>query len=183
MYFDNTEQYELIKQVSTDNDLLISTVDTPVIPVINTILGIFNGLCYFIIILLFVVSFVHVVLYGINSIKKNIYEIGVLKALGSKNFDIGKIFLIQIGVIGLAISIVSILGIYLSSLFSDLLLVSAFEEFLTITIFGLNIIPVMPKIVTLDLVLVFFISIISSIIPQLYLITVKPLNILKGKKK
>ncbi len=183
LFFDNIEQYELIKEVSTNNGLIVSTVDTPVIPVINTILGIFKGLCYFIIALLFIVSFTHVVLYGINSIKKNLYEIGVLKALGAKNLDIGKIFFVQIGIIGFSISIVSILGIYLSSLFSDILLVSAFEEFLTITIYGLNIIPVMPKIVTLDLVLVFIISIVSSIIPQLYLITIKPLNILKGKKK
>lgn len=183
LFFDNTEQYELIKEVSTNNGLLISTVDTPVIPVINTILGIFKGLCFLIITLLFIVSFAHIVLYGINSIKKNLYEIGVLKALGAKNIDIGKIFMVQIAIIGFSISIVSILGIYLSSLFSDVLLVSAFEEFLTITIYGLNIIPVMPKIVTLDLTLVFIISIISSLIPQIYLVAIKPLNILKGKKK
>ena len=183
LYFDNTDQYQLVKSVCDDQDLLISTCDTPVIPVINTILGIFKGLCYLIIVLLFIVSFAHIVMYGINSIKKNLYEIGVLKALGAKVFDIGKIFIIQISIIGFSISIVSILGIYLSSLFSDILLVSAFEEFLTITVYGLNIIPMMPKIVTFDLTLVFFISIISSIIPQLYLITIKPLNILKGKKK
>ena len=133
--------------------------------------------------LLFIVSFSHIVLYGINSIRKNIYEIGVLKALGTKSIDIAKIFIVQIAVIGFAISIVSILGIYLSSILSDLLLISAFEEFLTITIYGLNIIPVNIPVVSLDLTLVFIISIISSIIPLIYLKTIKPLNILKGKKK
>ena len=102
---------------------------------------------------------------------------------GVKCFDIGKIFIVQIAIIGFLVSIVSILGIYLSALFSDILLVSAFEEFLTITIYGLNIIPVIIPIVSLDLTLVFIISIISSIIPLIYLKTIKPLNILKGKKK
>ena len=183
LYFDNVEQYDIVRDVSTEQNLLISSIDTPVIPVINTILGLFMGLCYFVLILLFVVSFAHIVLYGIGSIRKNLYEIGVLKALGAKSFDIGKIFIVQIAIIGFLVSIVSILGIYLSALFSDILLISAFEEFLTITIYGLNIIPVIIPIVSLDLTLVFIISIISSIIPLIYLKTIKPLNILKGKKK
>lgn len=183
LYFDDIEQYDTVVKVSDNQGLLVSSVDTAVIPVINTILEIFKGLCYLIIVLLFIVSFSHIVLYGINSIRKNIYEIGVLKALGTKSIDIAKIFIVQIAVIGFAISIVSILGIYLSSILSDLLLISAFEEFLTITIYGLNIIPVNIPVVSLDLTLVFIISIISSIIPLIYLKTIKPLNILKGKKK
>lgn len=172
MYFDNLDDYDKIVDTSNEHGLIVSTIDTAIIPVINTILEVFKGLCYLIIVLLFTVSFTHIVFYGINSIKKNIYEIGVLKSLGTKSIDIARIFIVQIAIVGFAISIVSILGIYLSSIFSDMLLVSAFEEFLTITIYGLNVIPVKIPIVTLDLILVFILSIISSIIPLIYLKTI-----------
>ena len=45
LYFDNVEQYDIVRDVSTEQSLLISSIDTPVIPVINTILGLFMGLC------------------------------------------------------------------------------------------------------------------------------------------
>ena len=182
-YFDNLDQKELIYQVSEEQGLYMNTIDTAVVPVIYSILDIFKGFCYLIAGILFVVSFIHIVLYGINTIKKNLYEIGVLKALGTKVWDIGIIFIFQIALIGFAISVLSILGIMLASYISNLLLVSAFEKFLTITIYGLEIIVPKPSIVSLDLTLVFIISIISSIIPLIYLKKLKPLNILKGNKK
>ena len=75
--------------------------------------------------ILCVVSFAHIVLYGINTINKNIYEIGVLKALGTKVFDIGRIFIVQIALIGLGVSILSILGIYSVSMLTNNLLIIA----------------------------------------------------------
>lgn len=183
LYFDNMEDRDLIYQVSEEEGLFIRTLDTGVVPVINTILELFRGFCYLIICLLFVVIIGQIVFYGINCIKKNIYEIGVLKALGAKSFDIGRIFVTQIAILGIAVIITSILGIIVSSIFSNMLLVSAFEDFMTITIFKLKIITSSPKIISLDLSLVFVLSIVSSIIPLIYLRTIKPLNILKGKKK
>lgn len=182
-YFDNIEQKELIYQVSEEQGLYINTVDTAVVPVIYSMLDIFKGFCYLIAGILFVVSFIHIVLYGINTIKKNLYEIGVLKALGTKVWDIGIIFVCQIALIGFAISMLSIAGIILASYIGNHLLISAFEDFLTITIYELKIIVPKPSIVSLDLTLVFIISVISSIIPLVYLKKLKPLNILKGNKK
>ena len=54
---------------------------------------------------------------------------------------------------------------------------------MTIKIFTLKVIPVKPKIMTFDLIIVFVVTLTSSIIPLIYLKALKPLNILKGKKK
>ena len=54
---------------------------------------------------------------------------------------------------------------------------------MTIKIFTLKVIPVKPKIMTFDLVIVFVVTLVSSIIPLIYLKALKPLNILKGNKK
>ena len=75
------------------------------------------------------------------------------------------------------------MGIEVFSSISNKILISAFEDFMTIKIFTLKVIPVKPKIMTFDLIIVFVVTLTSSIIPLIYLKALKPLNILKGKKK
>ena len=183
LYFDNTSQKEIVYDVSNQNDFLIYTIDTSIVPVINTIIELFRGFCYLIIILLIIVCIVYLISYGIGSIKRNLYEIGVLKALGTKNIDISKIFIFQIIAVGLGVILIAIVGIEVFSSISNKILISAFEDFMTIKIFTLKVIPVKPKIMTFDLIIVFVVTLTSSIIPLIYLKALKPLNILKGKKK
>ena len=83
----------------------------------------------------------------------------------------------------LGVIITAILGIEIFSGLSNKLLLSAFEDFMTIKIFKLSVIPTRPSIMAIDLAIVFVVTIVSSIIPLLYLKALKPLNILKGKKK
>jgi ABC-type lipoprotein release transport system permease subunit len=183
LYFDNTSQKEIVYDVSNQNDFLIYTIDTSIVPVINTIIELFRGFCYLIIILLIIVCIVYLISYGIGSIKRNLYEIGVLKALGTKNIDISKIFIFQIIAVGLGVILIAVVGIEVFSSISNKILISAFEDFMTIKIFTLKVIPVKPKIMTFDLVIVFVVTLTSSIIPLIYLKALKPLNILKGNKK
>ena len=183
LYFDNTSQKEIVYDVSNQNDFLIYTIDTSIVPVINTIIELFRGFCYLIIILLIIVCIVYLISYGIGSIKRNLYEIGVLKALGTKNIDISKIFIFQIIAVGLGVILIAVVGIEVFSSISNKILISAFEDFMTIKIFTLKVIPVKPKIMTFDLIIVFVVTLTSSIIPLIYLKALKPLNILKGKKK
>ncbi len=183
LYFTNREFEDVIYDVTEENDFLIHTLDTSIVPVINTIIEIFRGFCILIIILLIVVCVVYLISFGIGTIKKNLYEIGVLKALGTKSIDISVIFITQIVIVGLGVILVSILGIKVFSDFSNKLLIKSFEDFLTIKIFNLKIIPVKPGTMSFDLSLMFAVTLVSSIIPLIYLKALKPLNILKGKKK
>lgn len=183
LYFDNVKKLNTISEVSSNQGIYLNTVDTSTVIVINTLLSVFKPFCLLILVILFIVCIFHIIAYGINSIKNNIYEVGVLKALGAKSFDIGKIFVLQIIMVGFLICIVSILGTYLTSSLADMLLVSSFEEFIGITIFNISIIDYRGAVVSIDLIAVLVLSIISSVIPLIYLHFIKPLNILKGKKK
>ncbi len=183
LYFDNMDDLDIVYDVASERGHLIFTLDTTVVPVVNTIIELFRGFCYLIICLLIVASLVYIILYGVNSIKRNIYEIGVLKALGTKNYNVSIIFMAQICLVGSLTIVTSVLGIIVLSSFSNYLLIGAFEDFMTIKIFNLDIIATYPKIISIDLTLVFVGTIISSTIPLIYLRTLKPLNILKGNKK
>lgn len=183
LYFDNVDDKEIIYEVSTEQKHLLYTLDTSIVPVVNTIIELFKAFCYVIIGFLVVASFIYIIIYGINSIKRNIYEIGVLKALGTKSINVSIIFLVQIIVVGIFSILASIIGIIVLSMISNKLLVSAFEDFMTIKIFSLNVIAAYPKIMFIDLTIVLIATLVSSNIPLIYLKAVKPLNILKGKKK
>ena len=183
LYFDNVSDKEIVYKVTDENGFLLYSLDTNIVPVINTIIELFRAFCYLIIILLIIVCIVYLIVYGINSIRRNLYEIGVLKALGSKSIDISRIFIAQIVGVGALVIIFSILGINVISTISNKMLISAFEEFMTIKIFNLSIIKATFSIMALDLSIVFVVTLVSSNIPLIYLKKVKPLNILKGKKK
>lgn len=183
IYFDNTSKLDVIRSESTGLGYFLYTADTSTAIVINTLLSVFKPFCLLILIILLVVCVAHIIAYGINSIKNNIYEVGVLKALGTKSFDIGKIFVLQIIMVGFLICITSIVSMYLTSNLANIILLNSFEEFIGINIFNIDIITYIPKIVSIDLIVTLVLSIISSVIPLIYLHNIKPLNILKGNKK
>ena len=183
LYFDNTLHIDIIRNTSTDAGFFLQTADTSTIIVINTLLSVFKPFCLLILGILLVVCVAHIIAYGINSVKNNLYEVGVLKALGAKSFDIGKIFVLQIIMVGFLICITSIVGMYLTTTLANSLLLSSFEEFIGINIFNIDIITYIPKVVSIDLIILLVLSIVSSVIPLIYLHNIKPLNILKGNKK
>ena len=153
------------------------------IPVIKTIIFVFEGVCYLILGLLLVFSLAHIIIFGVNSIRKNNYEIGVLKALGTKNMDIGLIFFLKILSVGLMIICASIIGMIICRYISNALLISAFERFVHLTIYNLKIIRIDVLTIFITLLLLLAISLISSIFPLVYLRKLKPLNILRENKK
>ena len=183
LMFDNIEQENIILKTANELDLIVFNQDTSKTSAIYTVISIFKGLIYFVIGLLLVFSIVHIILYGITSIKKNSYEIGVLKSLGTKSKYINRIFLIKVFIVGLIIGGISIIGICITCLISDKLLIFAFEKVLRATLFDLKIISISPLLIFINILLVWAVSLISSLIPILYLKKIKPLDILRENKK
>lgn len=181
--FENVSQKNIIIKTSKELGYSIDDIDVFMIPVIKTILFVFEGVCYLILGLLLVFSLAHIIIFGVNSIRKNNYEIGVLKALGTKNMDIGLIFFLKILSVGFMIICASIIGMIICRYISNALLISAFERFVHLTIYNLKIIRIDVLTIFITLLLLLAISLISSIFPLVYLRKLKPLNILRENKK
>lgn len=181
--FSDTTQKSLILKNADKLGLQVDGIDAPVTITINTLLLVFRAVGYLVLVLLIAFSMSHIVLYGISTIKKNSYEIGVLKSLGTKNKYINKIFLIKIITIGVIISVISIFGILLSSFVADKVLILAFEKIMRTPIFTLQIIKLDLVIVTITIITVIIVSIVSSLIPIYFLRKIKPLDILRDNKK
>ena len=182
IYFDNPNNVRVIKNTTEELNLSVDEMDSALVPVITTLIKVFEGFFYLILVILVIFSVSHIIIYGITSMKKNSYEIGVLKAQGTKEFDIGLIFTLQTIVVGVIISILSLIGIVVISLISNQILLLSFENLLNVPIYEMNILVLKPGTIIGDILIVWVISIISSLIPLIYLRKIKPFSIIRNNK-
>lgn len=183
LMFSDPSQTNVIFNTAKEEELHIYHPDLGASCLVYTIIEIFKAFIYLIIGLLLVFSVSHIILFGISSMKKNSYEIGVLKSLGAKNKYISQIFLVKVFIIGLIIGAISLVGILLTCFASNQILLLAFTKILRTSFFNLDIIIVRPLVVFINILLVWVVSLISALIPIIYLKKIKPLNILRDNKK
>ena len=182
IYLDSHNDISEMLLTATENNYIVCCADATKLSTINQVLNIFGKFFLLIEVLFLVLCIVFIVNIGLSSVKKNKYEIGVLKAIGTSSFDIMRIYIRQTIIICLAIVIVSNIGIYLGTYVGNSILVSAFEEILDTTFYDLKLINYIPKIVGQDLIYTVIISFISFIIPQIILFKIKPIDIIRAKE-
>ena len=182
IYLDNHQNIEQVMNTATELDYVVCSVDTVKLSKINRVLEIFGKFFLFIEAFFLLVTVIFLVNIGLSSIKKNKYEIGVLKAIGTLNFDIMRIFIRQSLIVCILIIIVANIGIYLGTYAANAILVKAFEAVLNTTFFDLRLINYIPKIVLTDLIYIAGTCLLSFIIPQIFLFRIKPINIIRAKE-
>lgn len=156
--FSNISKYNIYSKYSNTVDVYNNYI-TNIKPYVN-----------FATIVFFIFSFVLICNFMFNSIAAKKKEIGILKSLGAKSYDIIKIFVVE-----------DLLLSMISSLLSIFLLIITFN-FFNNTIFSANIdLVVSPFYVDFKLVLIIFIYVfitvlISSILPILKISKMRPID-------
>ena len=182
IYFEDTSQVDVILKTIEELDMYYDTPSTPTLPPIMTILNVFEGFFYIILGLLIVFSMSHILVYGIGGMKKNSYEIGVLKSQGTKEFDIGMIFILKTIFVGLCVTIVTVITTLIFINIGNKILVRSMQSLLGVAIYDVNLIRFDRSIIFVNLLMVWSISIVSALIPLLYLRKIKPLSIIRDTK-
>lgn len=184
LYFDNTES---IINIYTDNrqDLNYMTHDTlynaayEINRTVMMLSEIFNVVRIF----LYFITIILLVNYGQRIIKRKIYEIGVIKALGGKNKDI---FIIIIGQVLLMLVFVAVLSIFPVITLDDYLnsiLVNSYVNFQHTNILShVTVIKFKPGLVILTYSIIFVFTLICSSTLLFSLRKIKPINIIKKDK-
>lgn len=130
---------------------------------------------------IFMIAF-FLILFGIRSIKQNSYQIGVIKALGGRNRDVQKIFVIKTLIIGVLIAIVSTATSVFFVRAADSVLIASIETVLGMNVSNLEVISFIPRLIALDGLLMILLSCISAFIPVIMLKRIKPVEIIKTKE-
>lgn len=182
MYLENQEELGQLIETATKLDYVILSTDANKLSTINKVLNIFGRFFYFIEVFFLLVTVIFLVNIGLSSIKKNKYEIGVLRGIGTLSFDIVRIFIRQSLIVCFLILVVANIGIYLGTYVANNILVSAFEAILDTKFNELRLINYLPKIVFTDLIYIAGVSLLSFIIPQIFLFRIKPIDIIKARE-
>ena len=87
---------------------------------------------------LIVICVLYLALFGASLVRKNKYQIGVIKALGGKTNHIARIFITQLVFVGLMIFVLAGLSIFIAIDFANQLLISSFGEYFGMHFFSVN---------------------------------------------
>ena len=182
MILDNQDNISAVSMVADERGFLINSVDATKMGTINRVLEVFDDFFLFIELFFLLIMFIFLINIGISSIKKNKYDIGVLRAIGASGRDIMRIFIRQSIIVCLSICIVANIGIFLGEYVANFILISAFEKILEVSLHDLVLISYIPNIVINDLFNIVIISFLSFVIPQMLLFKIKPIDIIRAKE-
>ncbi len=121
--------------------------------------------------------------FASKMINDKMHEIGILKALGTKNGSIGVVFGLQVGLIALLTCGLSTLGYYLFiDVANDILIESIRRIAPSWTLPDLQFLTFKPEIALMNCILIFALAFVSLIFPMIKIKAIKPVKIIKAKE-
>ena len=182
LYFDNVSDVAILNETADRTSFAVNSIESHNASKLNKVVITFEGLFTMFEIFLLVICVIYLMVFGANIIKKNKYQIGVIKALGGKTNQIARIFITQLLLVGMLIFIMSGIGIYIATSLANEILISSVRTHMNIYIYNLTIIDFIPKLTVIDLILVIVITVLSSLAPLIAIHKIKPINIIKAKE-
>ena len=122
---------------------------------------------------------------GSAKIKINgkMHEIGIMKALGTKNTSIGVVFGLQVGLIALLTCILSTVGYYFFIDMANEILIGSIRQIAPEhTLPDLQFLIFKPEIAVMNCLLVFALAFVSFLLPMIKIKAIKPVKIIKAKE-
>ncbi len=121
--------------------------------------------------------------FASKMIRDKMHEIGILKALGTKNGAILIVFGLQVFLVAILTCALSTVGYYFFiDIANDVLFQSMQQLVPSQVVLDLDFFVFMPKVAIMDGILVFALSILSLIAPMLKIKAIKPVKIIKAKE-
>ena len=182
LYFDNVEQAEVVCNVGEDMFYATASLFSASVQRIVQIFDVFKEIFILAEVVLVTICCIFLVNFGVSSVRANNYQIGVIKALGSKTSQISSIFVRQTLMVSLLILLLSVGGIYLITHVANAILMVAFRRYLPSMVFELTVVKFVPKLVLGDLSVVLAICLLSAFLPIIASHKIKPIKIIKAKE-
>ena len=182
IYIDGENLDNVINNI-INNDFTSNSIRMNAVQTMSKAVSVFNKFFELIVfILLFACVFI-ITSFGIKNVKTNIYEIGVLKALGCKYNRFLVLFMLHTMTIILFIIFFSVFGFYMFSDLANKILVASLSELAASRIMiELEFIAFDLQLISFDCILIVIISLLSTLVPLTLLKRIKPISIIKAKE-
>ena len=180
LYFDNSETISKIYNPLNNVNLFSIDLFVDGIYTIMNIITIFNDFFKIITIALTVVCIVLLVSFGRKSIKRRMFEIGVIRALGGKNSDLYVVFLLQILSMLLLVCVSSFIClVFLDDYINKMLIENIILFIKNDIIRNIEILKYSPILIISNLLSISILTIIGSSVLMMMLRKIKPINIIR----
>ena len=182
MYFDDLGTAQLAYDALVDIPFVASNSYVSAAISVSDVVKVFSDFYALISALLCAASLFVIVSYAFNTVNSRKKEIGILKALGTSNKDLAKIFIFQIILIGLLTCAIYVAGLFALMKLANVILVNSFMSFMNNpALKSVSIISFHASAFLLDLAIILVATVVAAIIPILLTRKIKPLNIIKSK--
>ena len=148
---------------------------------INKIMSVFVPLFRLIAAGLYIFIAIYLINYAMQTIKKNYFQIGVLRSFGTKNADVGIIFITGVVITGMIISVLFVLLSPLMVKLFDTILTESFAMVLGTYTFGISVVNMPVWLPVVSAVLVVFITLAAALIALRFVKNLKPIEIIRAK--
>ena len=183
LYFENEEQAELLFNLADGNSFLPNSSIAGSITTMTKAVNVFSEFFNLIFIVLCVALLLLMIQFEVKNIKDKMQDIGIMKALGSRDIDLILIFGFQVAAAGLLMALLFIAGSFVFiGVANDILVLSLSKIATNTMIMNLSFLTVKWKYLLYDCLLAFIIILFSFIVPMLRLRRIKPTNVIKSKE-
>ena len=182
VYIENHSQINETIDIMAERGFSWSSVEGQAVTLLNKSVNMFFDLFRLIEIMMLVMTVIFLVSHSIRSVKNNYYQIGVIKAIGGRSVDIGKIFIMQNIMLSAIISVLTYIG---SIIFIDVandILIKSFIEITDARVGNIDIISFNPALVLAAIAATMILGLLSTAAPLILLHNIKPINIIKAKE-
>ena len=182
LYIDGENIEEAI-DVAINNDYVTNSIRMAAVQTMTKAVSVFNGF-FNLIVGMLICSCVFVIMsFGIKNVKSNMYEIGVLKALGCKFSRFVIIFILHTLIINIILFGISVFGFYTFSGLANTILTESLKQLApNYIVINLNFLKFDFGLIVKDNILISVISFIATLVPMIILKRIKPIAIIKAKE-
>ena len=182
LYLDGENIKEAI-DVAINNDYVANSMRISAVQTMTKAVSVFNGFFSLIVGMLIAACIVVIISFGLKNVRSNMYEIGVLKALGCKFSRFAIMFTLHTLVISVLLFGFSLLGLYVVSDLANTILTESLKQLApNYIILNLNFIKFNFDLILRDNLLISGIAFISTLVPIIFLKQIKPITIIKAKE-
>ncbi len=181
LYVRNNQNVDRV--ISTLNDFAYApkTVAFEAVAGINKIMGVFVPLFKLIAAGLYIFIIIFLINHAMQVIKKNYFQIGVLRSFGSNNVDVGVIFITGVLITGVLIAVLSLVFEPMIVDLYDTILIESFAMVLNTNAFDLTIVNMPLWLPIVNAIMVIVVTVATSLISLLVIRNLKPIEIIRAK--
>ena len=181
LYVKNNKLADNVVAEMADHYMSVRDIAFEAVAGINKIMGVFVPLFKLIAAGLYIFIVIYLMNHAIQTIKKNYFQIGVMRSFGAKNLDVGIIFITGVVLTGVAISVLSVIfEPYIVDLYNSIL-VESFSMVLNTYAFDLQVVNMPAWLPIVNSAAVILVTLTSALISLLVIRNLKPIEIIRAK--